>query len=82
MPGEDTSYRSDDPMRVQLVPGEKFDYVMLLFRTELDWLRAQEHFGLERREDPFIRSKEVGQVRVVEGADYLARMDERSDNGG
>jgi hypothetical protein len=82
LPEEDAPFRNDDPMRVQLVPGEKFDYVMLLFRTELDWLRAVEHFNLERREDPFIRCKEIGQVRVVEGADYLARMDERGDKDG
>lgn len=52
-----------------LVPGESYNYVTLLFRTELDWVRAQTHFGLVKKECVF--SNKVGISRVVDGAEYL-----------
>lgn len=57
---------------VGLNPGEKFNYVMLLFRTDLDWAAAQAHFGISREADIF-HDKGVGVTRVVDGGRYLAR---------
>ena len=59
---------------VHLLPGEQYNYVMLLFRNDLDWLAAIEHFGIdEPAQDLFHRSKVVGRTRVIDGADYLKR---------
>jgi len=71
----------DDPdfKRKQMPPGGlalpvgvKFDYVVLLFKTELDWNAAMDHFGIERQMCPF--SGTVGIGRVVDGSAYLYRI--------
>ena len=70
--GADSADEEYYPRRIQLVPNEKFNYVMLLFRTEIDWLHAIEYFDIkERLQDPFRTSKSIGQVRVIDGIKYL-----------
>ena len=60
---------------VHLVPGEQYNYVVLLFRNDIDWLAAIEHFRInEPAVDLFHGSKVVGRTRVVEGADYMRRV--------
>ena len=71
-PGEATSKESS---AVHLVPGEQYNYVMLLFRNDLDWLSAIEHFGIdEPARDLFHGSTVVGRTRVVDGSEYLRRV--------
>ena len=60
----------DDIYQVGLVPGEGFHYVVLLFRTELDWYSAIDHFKLEKQADAF-RPKLLKLQVVVDGAQYL-----------
>ena len=61
--------------RVHLVPGERYNYVMLLFRTEIDWLAAMEHFDIgEPAIDMMHNSRVVGRTRVIEGSEYLGRV--------
>ena len=55
-----------------LVLGEAYNYVVLLFRTEVDWTAALDHFGIERVMCPFV--KDVGVGRVIDGGDYLYRI--------
>lgn len=57
---------------LDLVLGESYDYVVLLFKSPLDWLAAQDHFGLKRVRCAF--STSVGQGRVVDGSKYLASI--------
>ena len=67
---------ADGPLTnpVHLVPGEQYNYVMLLFRNDLDWLSATDHFGIdEPGVDLFHNSKVVGRTRVIEGSEYLKR---------
>ena len=60
---------------VHLVPGEQYHYVMLLFRTDLDWLSAIDHFQIDDPAiDLFHNSKVVGRTRVIDGARYLGRV--------
>ncbi len=60
---------------VHLVPGEQYHYVMLLFRTDLDWLSAIDHFGIDDPAiDLFHNSKVVGRTRVIDGSEYLGRV--------
>lgn len=66
---------ADDRQQIGLAPGEAFNYVVLLFRSELDWQVAQTHFGLERVQDPFRTEKAaVGIGRVLDGGAYLERI--------
>ena len=60
---------------VHLVPGEQYHYVMLLFRTDLDWLSAIDHFQIDDPAiDLFHNSKVVGRTRVIDGAEYLGKV--------
>ena len=71
-PAED---ERQDINAVHLVPGEQYHYVMLLFRTDLDWLSAIDHFGIdEPAVDLFHNSRVVGRTRVVDGAEYLSKV--------
>ena len=70
-----TTDEKPDVNAVHLVPGEQYHYVMLLFRTDLDWLSAIEHFGIdEPAVDLFHNSRVVGRTRVVDGAEYLKKV--------
>jgi hypothetical protein len=60
----------DDPYSVGLNPGEQFNYIVLVFRSELGWTRAMTHFEIERERDVF-RYKELGVGRVIDGDKYL-----------
>ena len=69
---EDDAEETSD---VHLIPGEQYNYVMLIFRNELDWLSAIEHFEINQpAQDLLHKSKVVGRTRVVDGAAYLERM--------
>lgn len=67
----ESSYQTQD-IGVGLVPGEAFNYVTLLFKSETDWGAAIAHFGLHPVMDPFMDTKR-GINRVVDGGDYLKR---------
>lgn len=60
-----------DPMKLGLIPGERFNYVVLVFKTELDWLAAQDYFGIEKVREPF-RDHVIGVGRVIDGGHFLA----------
>jgi hypothetical protein len=73
MEQDDESTDQDDPLSVGLVPSERYNYVVLLFRTEIDWYAALDHFRLERQRSPFI-TNQVKLGRVLDGGDYLRRV--------
>ena len=64
----------EDHRRVGLVPGEAFNYVVILFRSELDWVAAQEHFEIEPVLSPFHVKPSLGVGRVIDGSKYLRRI--------
>lgn len=68
-----------EPDRKKLPPGglalslgAKYDYIVLLFKTELDWNAAKDHFGLAQQMCPF--SNTVGIGRVIDGGAYMYRI--------
>ena len=69
-PDDETS--GEDLRHLALVPGESFNYVVLLFKTDIDWLAAQDHFALERVADP-LNTNHTGVGRIVDGGAYLKR---------
>lgn len=65
----------EDLHHISLVPGEAFNYVVVLFKTEVDWVAAQEHFNVQRVEDPFRDDKtKLGIGRIIDGGAYLKRI--------
>lgn len=60
------------PGGISLVLGESYNYIVLLFRTELDFTSAQDHFGIEKTRCAF--NSGVGIGRVVDGSAYLRRI--------
>ncbi len=51
---------------MDLMPFEHYDYVLMMFRNELDWISAVDVLGLERQADPRQTGK-IGLARVVDG---------------
>lgn len=73
VPEEEKS--DEDKFGVALVPGEEYNYVVLLFRSSLDWIAAQDHFQLAKVRDPLSpEEKRVGLGRVIDGGAYLTRV--------
>jgi len=78
-PGVDPDAEEDpqveeDPRAISLVPGEGFNYVVLLFKTEIDWVAAQDHFAITRVEEPFRVKRTLGVGRIVDGGAYLKKV--------
>lgn len=65
---------------MQLMPYEKYDYVVLVFRNSHDWDRAVETFGLGPAAFDYATgrnekgSRKVGYGRVVDGAKAMERL--------
>jgi hypothetical protein len=65
----------EDKHGVGLNLGERFNYVVLLFKTEIDWYAAMEHFDIKQVKDPLnpYSHQRVGVGRVIDGGAYLNR---------
>lgn len=57
---------------LSLVLGEEYNYIVLLFKTPMDWTAAQDHFGLKRTRCAF--NSGIGVGRVVDGGEYLKQV--------
>ena len=56
--------------QMELLPFEHYDYVVLMFKNELDWQAAVETLNLRRQSDPR-KTGRVGLARVVDGAKVI-----------
>jgi hypothetical protein len=65
-----------DNFGVGLNPGERFSYIIVLFKTDLDFYAGLDHFQLEKERDPLnpYLAARVAQGRVVDGRTYLRRI--------
>jgi hypothetical protein len=61
------------PPAMELLPYENYDYIVLMFKNELDWAAAVETLGLERKSDPR-KTPKVGLARVVDGIQVVERL--------
>lgn len=61
------------PAAMELMPFEHYDYVLLMFKNELDWLAAVDTLGLERRAD-LRKTNKIGLCRVVSGKQIIERI--------
>jgi len=57
---------------ISLVLGERYDYVVLMFRTEINFNTACDHFGIEPVKCAF--NSGIGKGRVVDGDAYLQKV--------
>ncbi len=71
---------------ISLVAGESYDYIVLLFRSTIDFVAACDHFGVQRQQCAF-KSSGQGIGRVVDGTAYInavvrriRRTDDESPN--
>jgi len=64
--------KKDFPGLISLVPGARFDYVMLIFKSELNFNTACDHFGVKPVRCAF--NSGIGKGRVVDGDEYLAKV--------
>ena len=70
--GEEASKNrgKNDNLGIGLNPGEGYNYVMLLFKSDVDWYAAIEHFKIVTIQDP-LRPAKFGLSRVIDGGAYL-----------
>lgn len=61
------------PAAMEIMPFEHYDYVLLMYRNELDWLAAVETLGLEKRADQR-KTKKIGLCRVIDGQRVIERL--------
>jgi hypothetical protein len=52
---------------------ESYNYVVVLFKNDIDWAHAQNHFDLKKMRDPG-NKKNVGVGHVIDGAKYLKKV--------
>ena len=58
------------------MPYEHYNYVMLLFKNEIDWATACDHFHIQRLADRK-NTKRIGLGKVIDGSAYLNQQLER-----
>jgi hypothetical protein len=71
--GEEGKAEKVGPPAMEIMPFEHYDYVMLMFNNELDWLAAVETLGLEKRADKR-KTKKIGLCRVIVGKLVIERL--------
>ena len=52
------------------LPYENYNYVVLLFKNEIDWATAVDHFQIKKVKDPK-NTKKIALGMVIDGAHYL-----------
>lgn len=70
--GKDKEERQG-PVAMELMPFEHYDYVLLMFKNELDWLSAVDVLGLEKRSDQR-KTHKIGLARVIDGKRVINRL--------
>jgi len=71
--GPEDIKRADLPAGGLALPmGVKYDYVVLIVKTPMDYTALLEHFGLQRQQCPFTAG--IGTGRVIDGSAYLHRI--------
>jgi len=71
--GEGEKKEKTGPAAMELMPFEHYDYVLLMFKNELDWLAAVDTLGLERRAD-LRKTNKIGLCRVISGKQVVERI--------
>lgn len=61
------------PAAMELMPFEHYDYVLCMFKNELDWLAAVDTLGLGRRADQR-KTNKIGLCRVIDGKRVIERI--------
>ncbi len=61
------------PPAMELMPFEHYDYVLLMFKNELDWIAAVDVLGLEKRADQR-KTHKIGLARVIDGKRVIERL--------
>lgn len=60
---------------------ESYNYVVLMFKNEVDWLVGQEHFSLQKNRGRAPKDGQLGLGRVIDGTAYLKRIAEKGQDG-
>lgn len=60
---------------MELLPHEHYDYIVLMFRTDYDWMHALQALGVKDVNYSVLRDKKkIGLGRVVDGTRFLSRL--------
>lgn len=76
--GEKEEEEKKGPEAMELLPYEHYDYIVLFFRDSRDFMAAGDHFKIDVRSVPaFVGKKKIGLGRVIDGARYLASIQDK-----
>jgi hypothetical protein len=73
----DADEATGGPPEMELQPFEHYDYMVVLFRSSLDWAQAVERFGLRQPEAFTLKDGEhrkIGKGRVIDGSRLLEQL--------
>lgn len=59
---------------MELKSFEHYDYLVFVFKNEMDWLRAVNEFGIKKVDSGYGKQKKVGVGRVVDGKRLLEKI--------
>lgn len=59
---------------MELKSFEHYDYLVFVFKNEIDWLRAVNEFGIKKVDAGYGKQKKVGVGRVVDGKRLLEKI--------
>lgn len=63
---------TDPNLDLSLAAGVQFNYLVLVFRNDIDWTAARDHFEIQRKRSPW--SSKVGVGHVVDGTRYMTKI--------
>lgn len=59
---------------MELKSFEHYDYIVFVFKNEMDWLKAVNEFGIKKVDAGYGKQKKVGVGRVVDGKRLLEKI--------
>lgn len=65
---------------MELKAFEHYDYVVFVFKNQMDWLNVVQNFGLERVNAGYGKTRKIGLGRVVDGKRLLEKLGHQSGN--
>jgi len=74
--------KEDEIPEMEIYPHEHYDYIVLVFKNDYDWVKALQKFGItDVKYGNVVGKKKIGLGRVIDGARFLQEFfNEKSDS--
>ena len=65
---------------MELKAFEKYDYVLFVFKNEMDWMNVIQEFDLKKVNYSVVKNKKIGFGRVVDGKKLIEKLEHKSSD--